>query len=85
MRDGQDDTLTKQAITDKVQDLLVVPDDHVLALQRARLRSLARELERDSTGRRPLWKDVGRELGLDDDELYNVEVSTGMLLPRTKT
>ena len=64
--------ITRKGIPDSVQDLLVVPHGHILALPRKKWRHFTMELEEDD---RKSWKHLGQELQIDKDDLREFQVS----------
>ena len=83
MTDSSSGKITRQGIMDEVQNLLVVPQGHILALPHKKWRLCAMEMEED--GQRSL-KRFGRELQMDDDDVFKFLVSLkfyccSMLMP----
>ena len=72
MKDNSSGTLARLGFKDQVQRLLVIPQDHILTLPRKKLRRFAIKLEE---GDSKSLERFGRELQIDDDDLYDFCVS----------
>ena len=72
MTSGSSGKITRQGIPDNVQDLLVVPQGHVLALSRKIWHQFTIELEEDD---RRSWKRLGQALQIAEDDLREFQVS----------
>ena len=72
MKDNSSGTLARLGFKDQVQRLLVIPQDHILTLPRKKLRRIAIKLEE---GDSKSLEHFGRELQIDDDNLYDFCVS----------
>ena len=76
MTDSSSGEISLQGIVDEVQDLLVVPQDHILALPREKLHHFAMELEEED---KKSWKRLAQELDMDHEKIYKFLVSLRLL------
>ena len=76
MTDSSSGEISLQGIVDEVQDLLVVPQDHILALPREKWHHFAMELEEED---KKSWKRIAQEHDMDHGKIYKFLVSLRLL------
>ena len=69
--DSSSSIITRQGFCDEVQKLLVVPQDHVLALPHKKWCFLAMELKKCGPEE---WKSLGQHLQISNEDLCELEV-----------
>ena len=75
MTDSSSVTITQRGITDDMRKLLVVPQNHILALPRKKWLRLSMELKKDG---QDIWQHLGRKLQISEDDLCELEVSSNV-------